>query len=96
MKFKVEKSHDYLQYYWFFLVLSIPVIAIKITARHNEPILIDSWSSVKRAKKALMAHNIIAIISNGFLNVSNPFSTLSPFFITFFLFINTSFFGGYQ
>ncbi len=38
-----KKTSDYLQYYWFFfLVLSIPAIAIKIIARHNEPILIDS------------------------------------------------------
>jgi hypothetical protein len=31
-----------------------------------------------------MAHNIIAIISNGFLKASDSFSTLSSFFKTFF------------
>lgn len=72
---ETKQIHDY---WFFFLGLNIPAIAIKITARHNEPILTDSWSTVNRAKKALMAHNIIAIISNGFLIPSDSFSTLSP------------------
>jgi hypothetical protein len=73
----------------FFLGLNISAMAIKITARHNEPMLIGSWSSVNRAKKALMAHNIIAIISNGFIIIPDSFSTLSSFFRTYF-FINKS------